>query len=199
MKKIAFLLKLTFLLGLSSFVQANEKSELSLLPKTAVESMAETETARIEVAALSAMLGQFSVNFHFGVGGKFSIGPSFGFHPLYLFNPENSILAYDIGFDSNVYLNGDRFTNSWFLNPYGYFSGYSGYRVEQPSLHVGFNFGYRWFTKKGVAISIGAGMQSVLTHLTVYNHSPNGRVPMGSIQNLIPYTPSFKFTLGFPI
>src|SRR6476646_223369 len=101
-------------------------------------------TPRLEFSFLNLFAASFASNLNFGVSDQFTIGPSLGFHPMYLFTAGGSVLAYDVGVDSNIFVIGDRYSSSLFVNPYTYYSGFVGYHVEKSIVHLGVNFGYRW-------------------------------------------------------
>ncbi len=156
----------------------------------------------MNIAALNLAKGAISSTFHFspfGQDGKFVLGPSISIQPLYLFVRENPILSFSVGVDSHYYFNGNCFSSSWFVNPYTYLSVFTGYRIEEPTLSYGFNFGYRWYFKTGLTMTLGAGLRSEWNHQSVYSYSAQGRTFMGSSNQFYWALPSMKFTVGFPI
>lgn len=153
----------------------------------------------VEIAGLSLFVGSIFTTVNFGLSKQFTIGPSLGFHPLYLFIPGNSTVAYDIGIDSNIYVFGDRYSHSWFVNPYLYYSGYHSYRAEQPSVHGGFNIGYRWVFPSQMIVSVGGGIQSIYSYLHTYSYSPGGRVSEDQVSTFVPVSPSIRCTIGFAL
>jgi hypothetical protein len=155
---------------------------------------------RIEFSAPNLIFASIFSSINFGWGDHFSMGPIIGLHPAYLFLTKNNpIFSYDLGIDSNIFVFGDRYSSSYFINPYSYYSGFASYRVEEPSIRVGFNVGYRWLSLKGYSLALGIGIQSISTSLSVYSYSPNHRVHMGSVQTFVPIAPGFKIAIGLPI
>lgn len=186
MRKIILLL--SFLTASVAFAESERSIQTSQM-----------QAPRAEFSTLNLLVGSIFATLNFGWGDHFSIGPSLGIHPLYLLTPGTSVLSYDVGIDSNIFVLGNRYSNSWFINPYTYYSRFKAYRVEESILHLGFNLGYRWIFKGGLSLAVGAGIQTHYSFMAVYSYNPRGRVSMGDVQNWVPIAPSFKLTLGLPI
>lgn len=191
-------LTLIYLMMLMTCVDsgANELSSVELADVEINSPVRRKKKLKLEISPLSLMVGSFFTTANYSVTNHFSVGPSFGFHPLYLLTPGNSILAYDLGVDSAISVFGDNFSNSWFINPFIYFSGFHSLRAEQPSVHGGFNIGYRWFLSDSVILSAGVGVKSVGTYLESFSYHPLGRVSEGSVSTFIPFHQNVRFTIG---